>query len=165
MNRQLPGGDATPWYRQGWPWFLILLPTCVVVASLYTVFLASQGADDLVVSDYYKDGLAINRRLEREQQAQALGLSPRLRFTDDTVRVTLTGLAAQPQLYLSLAHPLEADRDFAVTLARAASGEYVGTLAHAIAPHWHWTLEQQRNAGWRLEGTVRSEDIGDDGSD
>ncbi len=69
----LPGGDTQPWYRQFWPWFLILLPASVVVASLYTVYIANRGADDLVVDEYYKDGLAINRQLEKEQRSLATG--------------------------------------------------------------------------------------------
>ena len=41
-----------PWYKQFWPWFLILLPGTAVVATLYTVVIANQYADDLVVDDY-----------------------------------------------------------------------------------------------------------------
>ena len=41
--------DLQPWYRQFWPWFLIALPGCAVVASLYTLNLAMQTTDSLVV--------------------------------------------------------------------------------------------------------------------
>lgn len=73
MKATFPGGDTQPWYRQFWPWFLILLPASVVVASLYTMYLASSGADDLVVDEYYKDGLAINRQLEKSNAARRWG--------------------------------------------------------------------------------------------
>ena len=36
--------DTTPWYRQFWPWFLIVLPGSVVVAALTTVYIANKGA-------------------------------------------------------------------------------------------------------------------------
>ena len=54
--------DSQPWYRQFWPWFLIALPATVVVAGLTTWWIAAHKADSLVVDDYYKEGLAINRR-------------------------------------------------------------------------------------------------------
>ena len=63
MKTLLPGGDTLPWYRQFWPWFLIALPACVVIAAIATALIASRHADDLVADSYYKDGLAINRRL------------------------------------------------------------------------------------------------------
>jgi hypothetical protein len=161
VTSRLPHFDTKPWYRQFWPWFLILLPASVVLASVFTAIIAHRGADDLVADDYYKDGLAINRRLEKLQRAQALGVSARLRFTGDAVSVYVAGPVAETELRLSLAHPLEADRDFAVTLARTGSDSYQGALAHHIAPLWHWTLEQQRENGWRLDGTVQRGDFDD----
>lgn len=163
MTRQLPPRATAPWHRQFWPWFLIALPACVVVASVLTFFIANRGADDLVVDEYYKDGLAINRRLEKEQRAQALGLAANLHFTGDAVRLTLAGPATDAELRLSLAHPLEADRDFTTTLTRTAQGSYRGTLTEPIAPHWYWTLEPQHEGDWRLRGTVQAGDIDDAG--
>ena len=78
MTRQFSGADTRPWYRQFWPWFLILLPASVVVAGLSTLYIANRHADDLVVDDYYKDGLAINRQLEKKQRANVLGITAQL---------------------------------------------------------------------------------------
>ena len=61
--------QAVPWYREPWPWILISGPAIVVVAGFYTLYLAVVGADPLVVDNYYKEGLAINRVLERDQAA------------------------------------------------------------------------------------------------
>jgi hypothetical protein len=161
VTTQLPRIDTKPWYRQFWPWFLILLPASVVVASIYTAYIAQRGADDLVADDYYKDGLAINRRLARQQHAQSLGVSARLQFTDDAVIADVAGPVTENELRLSLAHPLEADRDFAVTVTRVGPQSYRGALPHIVAPHWHWTLEQPRESTWRLAGTVQAVDIVD----
>ena len=160
MKPAFPGGDTQPWYRQFWPWFLILLPATVVVASLYTMYLASSGADDLVVDDYYKDGLAINRQLEKKQRGEALGVSADLAFSDELVTVQVTGPVDVAELDLLLSHPLEADRDFSVELTRTGPGEYRGALAAAVAPRWHWTLESPGPEAWRLDGSVASRDIG-----
>ena len=161
MTRLLPATDTLPWYRQFWPWFLILLPACVVVAAVATAVIAHRGADDLVVDDYYKDGLAINRRLERQQRAEALGISARLTFMGSEVLVAMAGPVTETELHLSLAHPLEADRDFSVTLARVGPESYRGSLADDVAPRWHWALEQQQEDGWRVDGTVEAADMED----
>jgi len=160
MKAAFPGGDTQPWYRQFWPWFLILLPASVVVASLYTMYLASSGADDLVVDDYYKDGLAINRQLEKKERGEELGVSAALTFNGKLVTVQITGPADVAALSLLMSHPLEADRDFSVELRRTGPGVYRGVLTDAVAPRWHWTLESTGPEAWRLDGSVASRDIG-----
>lgn len=160
MKAPLPGGDTQPWYQQFWPWFLILLPASVVVASLYTMYLASSGADDLVVDDYYKDGLAINRQLEKKQRSEALGISARPIFRDGQVTVRVDGPVEVAALDLLLSHPLEADRDFALVVTRSGPGIYRGELTDTVAPRWHWTLELPGPDGWRLDGSVTNHDIG-----
>jgi hypothetical protein len=44
-NRRL---DASPWYRQFWPWFLIVLPAASVVLSFITLYMALEGMDPVV---------------------------------------------------------------------------------------------------------------------
>ncbi|MEO1078057.1 MAG: FixH family protein [Pseudomonadota bacterium] len=147
--------DSEPWYRQFWPWFLIALPGSVVIAGLSTLYIANRHADDLVVSDYYKDGLAINKELEKQAQAEALGISAKLLLTDERVQVRLSSAAAvePPALSLRLSHPLEADRDFGLTLDRVAPTLYVGVLPAPAAENWHWRLEAD-DAAWRLDGSL-----------
>jgi hypothetical protein len=137
-----------------------MLPASIVVASLYTMYIAYQGADDLVVDDYYKDGLAINRQLEREQRSQALGITAGLGFSRDHVTVRVTGPVEAPSLSLLLSHPMESERDFTVALARIAPGIYQGILPAPVAPRWHWTLTNGQSDGWRLDGDIEQHDIG-----
>lgn len=159
MTRRIPDTDSKPWYRHFWPWFLMALPASVVVAAVWTAFIAHEHADDLVVDEYYKDGLAINVQLEKKQRAAELGLNAQLLFDVDTVTVTLTGSPADAELRLLLSHPVEADRDFAVPLVRTASGTYRGSLDHTVAPHWHWTLQGLSSDDWRLDGVVQTGDF------
>ena len=58
--------DSGPWYREPWPWLLMLGPAIVVVAGLYTAILAVRSDDGLVATDYYRQGLEINKKLSRE---------------------------------------------------------------------------------------------------
>ena len=66
--------ESRPWYRQFWPWFLIAIPLFAVITGLFTVVIATVTSDGLVVDDYYKRGLSINRVLARDQQAAELGI-------------------------------------------------------------------------------------------
>jgi len=168
--------DTLPWYRQFWPWFLIALPGSVVIAGFVMLYIANLYSDDLVVDEYYKDGLAINRQLERKRLAGELGLSAEIRVLDRLVQLRLdSGPGSEsaeqavpgdligthaPQstpgsgdLRLTLSHPLEADRDFHVALERRAPGLYGATMPSTVAPHWHWTLESQ-SGEWRLDGSL-----------
>ncbi|WP_116365181.1 FixH family protein [Parahaliea mediterranea] len=150
---------APPWYRQFWPWFLIALPACAVLASLWTLVIAHTGADDLVVDEYYKDGLAINRELEKRQQAEAAGISAQLSLDGDALRVAVAGPVHQRQLRLSLSHPMEADRDFALPLMQASPGLYRARLPSLPAPGWHWVLENDTPPLWRLDGQFSAADF------
>ncbi|HAY26471.1 MAG TPA: hypothetical protein DIT03_10490, partial [Candidatus Accumulibacter sp.] len=67
--------SATPWYREPWPWLLMLGPLVVVIAGLVTAYLAVVSNDGLVVDDYYKEGLGINQRTARDQRAADLGIA------------------------------------------------------------------------------------------
>ncbi len=159
MSRRLPDEDSKPWYRQFWPWFLIALPATVVVAGVTMIFIANEGADDLVVDEYYKNGLAINRKLEKQKRAEQLGLSSRLLIRGNDITVYTTGPVTAGQLKLLLSHPLESDRDFEIFLVQSVPGEYRGTLAAAVAPRWHWALQVPGDEGWRLDGSVTEADF------
>jgi hypothetical protein len=157
----LPAGDIEPWYRQFWPWFLIALPATVVVAAFATLYIANRHADDLVIDEYYKSGLAINQQLEKKQRAQALGIEARVSIDGTSVVARITGPVRTTEVQLRLSHPLEADRDFTVPLRDFGSGIYRGSLPQPVAPRWHWTLEPPGDSAWRLDGTLDNADMGD----
>ena len=94
-----------PWYREPWPWILISGPAVVVVAGFVTLWLAVSSSDGLVAEDYYKQGLAINRVIEREEAAQKLGLTARIVPIPGRLVVRLSGTpgAHPPALFVRLA--------------------------------------------------------------
>ena len=77
----------------------------------------------------------------------------------------MDGPVTSEQLLLLMSHPLEADRDFAVTVTSVEAGLYTGMLEAPVAARWHWTLQEQDATGWRLDGAVQAADIGDAASD
>ena len=52
-------------------------PFAVIVAGLFTAWLAVTRADPLVVDNYYKEGLAINQVIARDQAAARAGTGRR----------------------------------------------------------------------------------------
>lgn len=164
MKPTYPDGDTMPWYRQFWPWFLIALPGSVVVISFHLMYTAYKHSDDLVVDQYYKVGLAINRQLERKERAQELGLAAHFTITDDQVTARLEGPVAADTLELTFSHPMEADRDFSIPLQRVGPNIYNGQLTAAVAERWHWILSDGASEEWRLDGVVRVADLLAEGS-
>jgi len=146
--------DTLPWFKQFWPWFLISLPAAVVVAGLVTLYIANLHSDDLVSQDYYKNGLEINRRLESTNLARQQGLTAQLSFTQHSVTARLNQPLEDEQISLVLSHPLEADRDFSVTLEKLQPGEYGGLLREPIEIRWHWTLQNLQAPLWRIDGAT-----------
>ena len=159
MNRPI-ATDTVPWHRQFWPWFLIALPATVVVAAFATLYIANRHSDDLVVDEYYKEGLAINQRLEKQQRASDLGIVAQFSLGGAQAQVNLTGPVNDRILLLRLSHPLEADEDISVALERTAPGTWSGELPANVAPRWHWTLESAEQA-WSLAGSLSKDDFGD----
>ena len=149
-----------PWYREPWPWILMAGPIAVIVASLVTAWIAVVNEDPLVVDNYYKEGLAINRALAQDEVAVRAGYRARLLIAEDgsRARVHLTG-AAPIALRLSVVHPTRAGLDRTVELQPAQAGWYEGELGLAPAPRWRVLLEDSQRT-WRLSGEWRPDQGG-----
>jgi hypothetical protein len=147
-----------PWYRQGWPWFLILLPGSVVVASFVTLWIAISHPQSMVRDDYYREGLAVNRRVEQAEAAHARGLQARLSIDPSTAALSLliTPDDGLPQrLRLALLHPTDAALDTTVELVRDGPGRYAGRIATLPVGRRYLQLgEPEGGAPWLLRGTL-----------
>jgi uncharacterized protein len=149
-----------PWYREPWPWLLMLAPLAAVLMGILMVVLAARSQDGLVADDYYKQGLAINRTLDRERHAAALHVSGVLEFNADRTRAHLRlgeDGVLPPALLLTLVHPTRAGMDQRVTLVRTAPGEFTGELRAPARGRWLLTLEDD-DRSWRVTGTWRTAD-------
>ena len=149
--------NSPPWYRQFWPWFLIVLPGSVVIASLVTVYIAFSGADSLVVDNYYRDGLAINQVLEQDRRAEALGLSAELRLdaTSGELFVTIdTDHSLPAQLALLLFHPTDSKRDRELLLTEITRGHYRADLDQQLLSRYYLRVLPEPDREWRLVGEL-----------
>lgn len=147
--------DTVSWYKQFWPWVLIALPASAVVAGIYTYTLAASGSSGLVVDDYYKAGKAINRSLERGQQAAQMGLQADMALSDGAVRLLLddTQVAANANLVLQLSHATLPGRDQAINLQYQGGGSWQGGMQPLSAGKWYVHLSPE-DKQWRLSGTL-----------
>ena len=150
-----------PWWRQFWPWLLILLPGSVVIAGLVTLKISIQGADSLVRDDYYKEGLGINLRLAQDQTARHLNLSASLEINSNEKMISINlGGDLEPLPHVLLAdfiHPNDAKHDFSLSLSRQNTNRYQATLpVDQLSHRWHIQLRDQAalDSGWRLRKTV-----------
>lgn len=151
-----PRAAVRAWYREPWPWLLMSGPTIVVIAGFYTLWLAIVSNDGLVVDDYYKQGLAINKVLTRERVAAASHYEARVMFApgEPRIRVVLTGSVLPRELTVRLVHPTRAGMDQSAQLAAVGAGVYEGVLALPSPGRWELKIEDAA-ATWRLTGEAR----------
>jgi hypothetical protein len=116
--------DTVPWYRQFWPWFIMAIPASTVVAGLYTVWIAMQTTDSLVVRSDDGVNVVTERNIAAEREARRLGLSALVDINPESGAVIVTlSSAANVELPKSLAlrmrHPTMASRDADIEVLRA----------------------------------------------
>ena len=151
--------DDRPWYRQRWPWILMAGPAVVVAAGIVTAWIAVSTHDGLVADDYYKQGLAVNRKLARFEAAAALGLQARVRLSGDRIEIALASGAGAPlpaRLRVALRHPTRGGEDRMLVL-EGAQGIYGGPLPVLGPGRWQVAIEDE-GATWRLAGGVHLPD-------
>lgn len=160
-----PSAQA-PWYRHRWPWLLMSGPAIVIVAGAITTWLAATGNTALVADDYYKQGLTINRVIEREKAAADLGVQASLSATPAAgggtrieLKLVMSDAAKLPQrVHVQLIHPTrsELDRDL---LFDGESGRYSGVVQSLQTTHWKLVIEDEAKT-WRLQDSLTVEASG-----
>ncbi|MEZ5727730.1 MAG: FixH family protein [Burkholderiaceae bacterium] len=160
MEATMPDNAQPPWYRQFWPWMLIALPATAVVAGFITLWLAARTSDTLVVDDYYKEGKAINRQLERDAAARRLGLRATGLAAPDGLRFDLQAKpGAQAfewpeRLSVRLVHATLAPLDRGFDARQVGAGAYVAP-GQSLPGEGQWTLHiEDPRGGWRLVGRL-----------
>ncbi|MBC3930084.1 FixH family protein [Undibacterium curvum] len=155
--------QSDKWHKE--PWLLLVVggPLIVVAASIFTGYVAFSGADKVVAEDYYKQGLMINKDIQRDAKARELHLSANLSLhaAQSLIRVEVTGageLPEQIQMSLANASPNAAkvtEIVHRIPLIRVAPGVYEGELkqtsniSDSSVKLFHIKLE---TTDWRLTG-------------
>lgn len=158
-----------PWYKQFWPWFLIVLPASGVLASLYTVSLAVRTTDSMVT--IAEDGMDVvaARHAAAERTASELGLVATLAVDAESgaIHAVLRSEENVPRpqsLDLLLSHPTNASRDRSVTLSAALSDvdgspSWSGHFVSTPDGRWYVVLRPAGETAneWRLSGVWTGE--------
>ncbi|MGR5109121.1 FixH family protein [Vibrio hyugaensis] len=144
-----------PWYKQFWPWFLIILPLTVVVWTIVTVVVFANNSVSLVAEDYYKKGKGINIDISKMNVARDLGLNATVSSDDNTVVISFNKgeLPHFPALTATFTHRTLPDRDFTKLLTADAKGNYRLTQEDSIQGPWFVELEPH-NKEWMIQGRV-----------
>ena len=153
MNQNVP---HRAWYREKLVWMVVGLPASAIVAGIVTIIIATQTSDGLVADDYYKQGLAINQTIARDEAARKLGLVAVIELGDGKVRARLDSRVAAElpdRMLMTLLHPTRAGEDQEVTLTRQGD-MYTGEVKIPRPGRWQVRLEDE-SRNWRMNGTAQ----------
>jgi hypothetical protein len=153
---------AARWHHEPWTWLVFGLPAAAVIGSFVTLAIAIRTSDTLVVDDYYKEGLQINKVIKREEQAARLGLDFSASVgRDGRLDLHLTaapGYTYPPGLTVQLHHATGNGTDRQTELRLVEDGHYQGEAKGMEPGPWYVDLS---TAEWRVVHRVM---IGGDGA-
>lgn len=144
-----------PWFKNPMVWLVIFFPSLAVVGGIITIIIAVNTEDGLVVDNYYKKGLEINKDIEHDKMAQRLGMSAFVDANAETgeILVSLSSrqkVDMQQEITFSLIHRTRSGQDQKTVLNRTGeSADYRGYLKPPII-EGRWTIQISSRQGWRL---------------
>jgi hypothetical protein len=143
------------WYKQFWPWFLIVVPLTSMVLSFSMMNLAFTGEDSMVIDDYYKEGRSINLKIQKLEQAKILNIATKTHVFSDYVEVIFISGAPDngEALTLDFFHSTQKFKDFSVTLLRDANGIYRAPLTVDVLGKWKLSLHPF-DENWKIQKVV-----------
>ena len=149
--------SKTPWYKQFWPWFLISIPFSAVIMGVVMITLAVEGKDPLVRDDWYKDGMAINQRLDKRHKARNSNLKAFITFDNAenivTIQVSNLDTNQEPSLHLELVHPTLSNRDIKTELYKTPDNHYFAKLSAAPQGRYYALISSDKGE-WEIESRV-----------
>ena len=161
--------QSKPWHQYPLVWMMLAIPFSAVIMGVVMIWLAVDTDDGLVADDYYKQGLEINRVIERDKKAAELGLSAIIEF-DNSARIIRIqfdkgSLEFFPKsLPLQLQHATRENSDIAVLLDHGMDNQYIGHVKQSISEGiWYFEISGQGEGDteWKLNARtyVRSKNV------
>ncbi len=142
----------TPWHKESYVWLIILFPVLAIIGGIITIVLAIKSNDGLVVDDYYKQGLEINRTLERDHAAVNYALEADIEFKPVTQEVVIhlsagSGFNYPSELQVSFLSATRAGLDQKISLIQTEEHIYRGNLPALSVGKWYVHIEMD---DWRI---------------
>lgn len=166
---ETPSAAPRPWYREPLVWMLWAIPGSAVLVGVVMLFVSISTYDGLVVDDYYKRGLEIGQRMDRDRQAAARSLAATVRFDTGEAASGAQTLQAQEALVdvtsqgwpteeatipaLTMSHATRGGIDKHLRLRRVGTGRYQADLPRLEPGRWYLSLE---TGEWRLTGELNT---------
>lgn len=148
--------EILPWYKEYFVWMILFFPSLAIVGGIATMILAIKSDDGLVVDDYYKNGLEINRTLERDQSAINYGLDANIEL-DTKFEEVLIQFTSGPDFVLpsnieaSFLHATRSGLDKEASLLLTDNNNYRGNLPELELGKWYVHIQHD---DWRLIKTI-----------
>lgn len=149
--------DETRWHSEPYVWLIIALPATAVIGGIITIWLAVQSDDGLVVDDYYKKGLEINRTLQRDNVANNFDMDARVDIHQASGILTLDLVANEKfnypsQLEIKLMHATKKIYDLDLVSNRVSENKYQVAAPQLARGTWYVQIERD---DWRLVKSIR----------
>ena len=145
-------------WNQPWLWITIAPLILSVVLGLTMLNISFHIQDGLVTDEYSKEGLAINERIEKEENAKSLEAQATLSMDAESGELKVlfsSKLEKTPDtLILELIHPIIKDKDTKVVLTHQGLGQYSGMMEEALDSKLYIRLHELHNVSWVLKGEV-----------
>jgi uncharacterized protein len=156
MNTINSNENIKPWHKEFYVWMIIFFPVLAIVGGIVTTFLAVKSNDGLVVDDYYKQGLEINRTLERDQVAFDYNLDAIISLNQELEEVVIqfssnSNFVYPQNLSVTFLHSTRAGLDKEVSMILTQDHIYRGNLAALEAGKWYVHIQRDN---WRLIKTI-----------
>jgi len=148
---------SLPWYKYPFVWFALSIPAAAVISGIGMIWVAVATDDGLVADDYYKQGMSINKSLQRERRASDLGLSADFEYDRELSRVLLSFNKGELEQYpevlsFHLEHATRAGSDKKIKLMHGLDNQYIGYVKQKMpAGVWHVELATKE---WRIGARI-----------
>jgi len=151
--------DKKPWYQYPYVWLVICLPLSAVIGGIVTTRFAVISDDGLVTDDYYKEGLEINRVLERDQASEKAGLVAVINLDQQLNQIKLMlsankGFNYPEEIKVSFLNKTRKGFDQKLLMKHSIDGIYKTELPELIRGNWYVQIEADN---WRLINSLSTQ--------
>ena len=143
--------ESRQWYQEPWVLGVIAIPFSAVLFGIVMIVAAGIYRDDVVVDEYYKDGMSINRELALRKAAA--GIEAAFRIEDGQVIAELEG-TTEDALVLFFYHVTSRDQDRRYVMPGGSDRRFLladTAVLELLSTPGTWYLEVQgSDAAWKL---------------
>ncbi|MCG8313425.1 MAG: FixH family protein [Pseudomonadales bacterium] len=149
--------DTKPWYKQFWPWFVFAIPGSAVVMGISLLYVATQNEVSMVKEEWYKDGMAINQRIDKQVKAKELGIAAHIVLSRETgaitVRIPQLDAKLPEAVNLTLVHPTSETKDQQLNMVLTPDKSYWTKISPDKKGFYYLQLSDSTDT-WQLDGAI-----------